>query len=48
MKIQGSTVLLTGANGGTGSAFLEERLKRGVGKLYVGVRSLEGDPTPQS
>jgi NAD(P)-dependent dehydrogenase (short-subunit alcohol dehydrogenase family) len=36
MKIRGSTVLLTGANGGMGQAFVEELLKRGVEKLYAG------------
>ena len=32
MKVQGSIVRLTGANGGIGRAFVEELLKRGAAK----------------
>ena len=46
MKIAGSKVLLTGANGGIGMAFVDELLRRGVDKLYVGVRKLEGNSFP--
>jgi short-subunit dehydrogenase len=46
MKVQGSKVLLTGANGGIGRAFVEELLGRGVDKLYCGVRSLDGSNLP--
>jgi len=46
MKVQGSKVLLTGANGGIGQAFVEELLTRDVEKLYAGVRSLDGHTLP--
>ena len=46
MKIEDSTVLLTGANGGIGRAFVDELLRRGVGRLYCGVRRLEGANLP--
>lgn len=39
MKIEGSTVLITGANGGIGQAFVEELLKRGAAKIYLGARN---------
>lgn len=39
MKIEGAKVLLTGANGGIGVAFVDELLKRGVAKIYLGVRA---------
>jgi short-subunit dehydrogenase len=45
MKIKESVVLVTGANGGIGQAFVRELLHRGVAKIYLGVRdpvSLEG------
>ena len=45
MKIKDSVVLLTGANGGIGQAFVRELLKRGAAKIYLGVRdpsSLDG------
>lgn len=38
MKIEGSTVLITGANGGIGTAFVEELLARGAAKIYLGAR----------
>jgi NAD(P)-dependent dehydrogenase (short-subunit alcohol dehydrogenase family) len=38
MNISGSTVLLTGANGGLGRAFIAELLKRDVAKIYVAAR----------
>ena len=40
MKIQGSKVLLTGANGGIGRAFVDELRRRGISKLYAGAASL--------
>ncbi|WP_116141929.1 SDR family NAD(P)-dependent oxidoreductase [Trinickia diaoshuihuensis] len=39
MNIEGSVVLLTGANGGIGRAFVEQLLKRGASKIYLGVRN---------
>ena len=45
MKIKGSVALVTGANGGIGRAFVEELLKRGAAKIYLGARdtaSLQG------
>lgn len=38
MKIEGSIALVTGANGGIGHALVEELLKRGASKIYVGTR----------
>lgn len=38
MRIEGSVVLLTGANGGIGRAFVEELLERGAAKVYLGAR----------
>jgi short-subunit dehydrogenase len=38
MKIEGSVVLVTGANGGIGRAFVRELLKRGASKIYLGAR----------
>src|SRR5580698_2378026 len=38
MKIKGSVALVTGANGGIGRAFVQELLKRGAAKIYLGVR----------
>lgn len=38
MNIPGSIVLLTGANGGIGQAFVHELLKRGAAKIYLGAR----------
>lgn len=46
IQLKGSTVLLTGANGGIGRAFVEEILKRDVQKLYVGVRKVGGHNFP--
>jgi NAD(P)-dependent dehydrogenase (short-subunit alcohol dehydrogenase family) len=40
MKIQGSRVLITGANRGLGKAFAEAFLKAGAAKVYAGVRDL--------
>jgi NAD(P)-dependent dehydrogenase (short-subunit alcohol dehydrogenase family) len=39
MKLQGATVLITGANRGIGFAFAEAALARGARKVYAGVRS---------
>jgi short-subunit dehydrogenase len=38
MKIKGSVALVTGANGGIGRAFVQELLKRGATKVYLGAR----------
>lgn len=38
MKIKGSVALVTGANGGIGRAFVNELLRRGAAKIYVGAR----------
>ncbi len=38
MKIQGSVVLVTGANRGLGRAIVEELLRRGVKRVYAGAR----------
>ena len=37
-SIAGSTVLVTGANRGIGSALVEEALARGAGRVYAGTR----------
>lgn len=39
MKIQGAVALVTGANGGIGKALVDELLRRGVSKIYIGGRS---------
>ena len=39
MKIKGSVVLVTGANGGIGQAFVRELLKRGAAKIYLAARN---------
>jgi short-subunit dehydrogenase len=39
MNIEGSVVLLTGANGGIGRAFVKELLARDAAKIYLGVRN---------
>ena len=46
MKIAGAKVLLTGANGGIGRAFADELLRRGAGKVYLGVRNASGQTFP--
>ncbi|GIL39672.1 SDR family NAD(P)-dependent oxidoreductase [Roseiterribacter gracilis] len=38
MKISGSVVLVTGANGGIGRAYVAELLARGAAKIYVAAR----------
>lgn len=40
MNIEDSVVLLTGANGGIGRAFVKALLDRGAAKIYLGVRNL--------
>jgi len=40
MNISGSIVLITGANGGIGTAFVAELLKRRAAKIYVAARDL--------
>ena len=45
MKIEDSVALVTGANGGIGRAFVQELLKHGAAKIYLGARdpaSLDG------
>lgn len=39
MKLQGKSVLITGANRGIGRAFVDELLRRGVGTVFAGARS---------
>jgi len=46
MKIAGSKVLLTGANRGIGRAFVDELLRRGAGKVYLGVRNVNSQSFP--
>src|ERR1700754_1282612 len=41
MKIEGAVALVTGANRGIGSRFVEELLARGAGKVYAGARHAE-------
>ncbi|MDY0291415.1 MAG: SDR family oxidoreductase [Desulfuromonadaceae bacterium] len=41
MQIEGKTALVTGANGGIGSALVQELLNRGARKVYAGVRNVE-------
>jgi NAD(P)-dependent dehydrogenase (short-subunit alcohol dehydrogenase family) len=38
MKIEGSTILVTGANRGLGRALVEEALSRGAKRVYAGAR----------
>ena len=38
MKIEGSVVLLTGANGGIGQALAHELVRRGAAKIYLAAR----------
>lgn len=38
VDIQGSSVLVTGGNRGIGRALVEEALRRGAGRVYVGTR----------
>ena len=38
MEIDGRVALVTGANGGIGRAFVQELLKRGAAKIYLGAR----------
>ena len=40
MNIEGSVVLLTGANGGIGRAMTQELLRRRASKIYLGVRDV--------
>jgi short-subunit dehydrogenase len=40
VKIKGSVVLLTGANGGIGRAFVRALLDRGASKIYLGARDV--------
>ena len=51
MKIEGSVVLLTGANSGIGGALVSELIRRGAARIYLGVRdiaSLQPLPTGRS
>ncbi|MDD2580620.1 MAG: SDR family oxidoreductase [Desulfuromonadaceae bacterium] len=39
MQVKGKNVLVTGANGGIGSAFVKELLQRGASKVYAAARN---------
>lgn len=45
MKIEGATVLVTGANRGLGKAFVEELQARGAAKVYAAARNRESVTT---
>src|SRR6266516_5409074 len=47
MKIQDSTVLVTGANRGIGKAFADELLDRGAAKVYAAVRDVSTVTDPR-
>jgi short-subunit dehydrogenase len=42
MQINGSVVLVTGANRGIGAEFIRELKRRGASKIYAAARSIEG------
>ncbi|TKB37269.1 MAG: SDR family NAD(P)-dependent oxidoreductase, partial [Mesorhizobium sp.] len=44
MKIEGSTILVTGANRGIGRALVEEALSRGVKRVYAATRQPMAHP----
>ena len=41
MKIEGSVVLVTGANRGLGAEYVRQLLDRGAAKVYAGARNIE-------
>lgn len=41
MNLENKIALVTGANGGLGTAIVKELLEKGIGKIYCGVKSLE-------
>jgi NAD(P)-dependent dehydrogenase (short-subunit alcohol dehydrogenase family) len=41
MKIEGSVVLVTGANRGLGAEYVRQLLDRGASKVYAGARNIE-------
>src|SRR6266850_1025017 len=47
MSIQGSTVLVTGANRGIGKSFAEALLDRGAKKVYAAVRNVSTITDPR-
>ena len=46
-SIAGKTVLVTGGNRGIGRALVEEALRRGAGRVYVGMREPSAHPDPR-
>jgi NAD(P)-dependent dehydrogenase (short-subunit alcohol dehydrogenase family) len=47
MSIDGKTILVTGANRGIGLALVEEALRRGAERVYVGTRRSVTHPDPR-
>ncbi|MEL7450008.1 MAG: SDR family NAD(P)-dependent oxidoreductase, partial [Pseudomonadota bacterium] len=44
MKIEGSTILVTGANRGIGLALVEKSLAKGAARVYATYRAAENRP----
>ena len=47
MKIEGKTILITGANRGIGQALVTEALSRGAARVYAGTRQPLAHPDPR-